>query len=134
MRWGCCGDLDRLGVLSFDAWRAARLVVDTGIHALGWTRAEAEAFLEANTPLATNNIRNEVDRYITTPGQALAYKTGQLEIRRLRAKAEAARYSPGLRSASTSAPWPPIEWPLIARTPATTGKLASISSISSRLT
>jgi uncharacterized protein (DUF885 family) len=84
------GDLDRLGVLSFDAWRAARLVVDTGIHALGWTRAEAEAFLEANTPLATNNIRNEVDRYITTPGQALAYKTGQLEIRKLRAKAEAA--------------------------------------------
>jgi uncharacterized protein (DUF885 family) len=81
-------DTDRLGMLSFDAWRAARLVVDTGLHAKGWTRAQAEQFMLENTPLAENNVLNEVDRYITTPGQALAYKTGQLEIRALRAQAE----------------------------------------------
>ncbi|MCB9681904.1 MAG: DUF885 domain-containing protein [Alphaproteobacteria bacterium] len=84
------GDLDRLGALSFDAWRAARLVVDTGVHDLGWTREEAVQFMLDNTPLAENNIRNEVDRYIVWPGQALAYKTGQLHIRALRAQAEAA--------------------------------------------
>ncbi len=84
------GDLDRMGMLSFDTWRAARLVVDTGIHSLGWTRAEAEDFLRENTPLADNNIVNEVDRYITMPGQALAYKAGQLEILALRAEAEEA--------------------------------------------
>lgn len=83
------GDLDRLGMLSFDAWRASRLVVDTGIHAKGWSREQAEAFLVENTPLAKNNIANEVDRYITTPGQALAYKTGQAELWRLRRDAEA---------------------------------------------
>lgn len=83
-------DVDRLGMLSFDAWRAARLVVDTGIHAKGWTRAQAELFMAENTPLATNNIANEVDRYVTTPGQALAYKVGQLEIRALRREAESA--------------------------------------------
>ncbi|MFT4979055.1 MAG: hypothetical protein ACI8S6_004965 [Myxococcota bacterium] len=82
------GDLDRLGMLSFDAWRASRLVVDTGIHHLGWTRQQAEAFMLEATPLAENNIVNEVDRYITTPGQALAYKVGQLTIWRLRQKAE----------------------------------------------
>ncbi|MEQ1505262.1 MAG: DUF885 domain-containing protein [Myxococcota bacterium] len=84
------GDLDRLGMLSFDAWRASRLVVDTGIHAQGWSRAQAEQFMLDNTPLAENNVANEVDRYITTPGQALAYKTGQLELRRLRSEAEQA--------------------------------------------
>ncbi|MBX2803764.1 MAG: DUF885 domain-containing protein [Myxococcales bacterium] len=83
-------DTDRLGMLSFDAWRAARLVVDTGLHAKGWTREQAEAFMVENTPLARNNIVNEVDRYITTPGQALAYKVGQLEILGLRRRAEAA--------------------------------------------
>jgi uncharacterized protein (DUF885 family) len=83
-------DLDRMGMLSFDAWRAARLVVDTGIHSQGKSRAWAIEFMLKNTPLAANNIDNEVDRYITTPGQALAYKTGQLEIRALRAEAEAA--------------------------------------------
>lgn len=82
------GDLDRLGMLSFDAWRASRLVVDTGIHAEGWTRQQAEDFLLANTALAPNNIHNEVDRYITWPGQACGYKTGQLEILRLRHEAE----------------------------------------------
>lgn len=81
-------DLDRLGMLSFDAWRAARLVVDTGIHDKGWSREKAEQFLRDNTPLALNNITNEVDRYITTPGQALAYKTGQQEIWALRRMAE----------------------------------------------
>jgi len=83
------GDLDRLGMLSFDAWRAARLVVDTGLHDKGWSREQAEQFLRDNTPLALNNIANEVDRYITTPGQALAYKTGQQEIWRLRRQAQA---------------------------------------------
>ncbi|MFT5682827.1 MAG: hypothetical protein ACI8RZ_003751 [Myxococcota bacterium] len=83
-------DLDRLGMLSFDAWRASRLVVDTGVHHLGWSREQAEAFLLENTPLAENNIVNEVDRYISWPGQALAYKIGQLQIRKLRRQAEAA--------------------------------------------
>ena len=82
------GDLDRMGMLSFDSWRAARLVVDTGLHAMGWTRQEAIDFMEKNTPLALNNIANEVDRYITTPGQALAYKVGQIEILRLRKMAK----------------------------------------------
>ena len=84
------GDLDRLGVLSFDAWRASRLVVDTGIHAKGWTRQQAIDFMLAHTALAENNIVNEVDRYVGWPGQALAYKYGQLEILRLRAEAESA--------------------------------------------
>jgi len=82
-------DLDRLGKVSFDAWRASRLVVDTGIHSLGWTRAQAEAFMREHTALTEINISNEVDRYIGWPGQALAYKVGQLEILRLRAHAEA---------------------------------------------
>jgi uncharacterized protein (DUF885 family) len=81
-------DLDRIGILSYDAWRACRLVVDTGMHAMGWTRAQAIDFMFENTALAKNNITNEVDRYITWPGQALAYKTGQLEIMRLRKAAQ----------------------------------------------
>jgi uncharacterized protein (DUF885 family) len=81
------GDMDRFGILSFDAWRAGRLVVDTGMHALGWTRQQAIDFLKAHTALGENNIVNEVDRYIVMPGQALAYKTGQLEILRLRDEA-----------------------------------------------
>lgn len=83
------GDLDRIGMLSYDAWRASRLVVDTGMHALAWSRDAAIEFMSAHTALATNNIVNEVDRYIGWPGQALAYKIGQLEIRRLRTDAEA---------------------------------------------
>jgi uncharacterized protein (DUF885 family) len=82
-------DLDRFGILSFDAWRAGRLVVDTGMHALGWSRQEAIDFLATHTALGQNNIANEVDRYIVWPGQALAYKTGQLEFLRLRRAAEA---------------------------------------------
>ena len=81
-------DLDRIGILSFDSWRACRLVVDTGMHAMGWTREQAIRFMLENTALAENNIVNEVDRYITWPGQALAYKTGQLEMMRLRQAAE----------------------------------------------
>ncbi len=84
------GDLDRIGVLSFDAWRASRLVVDTGMHAFGWSRRQAIDFMLEHTALAENNIVNEVDRYITTPGQALAYKTGQLELLRLRTEARTA--------------------------------------------
>jgi uncharacterized protein (DUF885 family) len=88
------GDIDRLGVLSFDSWRACRLVVDTGMHALGWSRQEAIDYLIENSPQAPNNIVNEVDRYIAWPGQALAYKIGQQQIVRLR---ESARSSMGPR-------------------------------------
>jgi uncharacterized protein (DUF885 family) len=83
-------DMDRLGKLSYDAWRGSRLVVDTGMHALGWTRAQAEAYMREHTALTDSNISNEVDRYIGWPGQALAYKVGQLEIIKLRREAEAA--------------------------------------------
>src|SRR5438876_3150325 len=83
------GDLDRMGMLSYDAWRASRLVDDTGMHALGWSRAQAIQFMTEHSALAVNNITNEVDRYLVWPGQALAYKIGQLEIRRLRTDAEA---------------------------------------------
>jgi uncharacterized protein (DUF885 family) len=84
------GDLDRIGMLSFEAWRACRLVVDTGMHAMGWSRQQAIDFMLANSALAENNIVNEVDRYIAWPGQALAYKLGQLEILSLRAEAKQA--------------------------------------------
>ena len=80
-------DLARMGILSFESWRAGRLVVDTGLHAMGWSRQEAIDYLTANSPQAQNNIENEVDRYIGWPGQALAYKIGQREILRLRATA-----------------------------------------------
>jgi uncharacterized protein (DUF885 family) len=83
------GARERLGRLNFDAWRACRLVVDTGIHAMGWSRSKAIAFFEENAILAQDNIVNEVDRYIAWPGQALAYKMGEREIRRARAEAEA---------------------------------------------
>jgi uncharacterized protein (DUF885 family) len=84
------GDLDRFGIASFDAWRACRLVVDTGLHALGWNRDRAIAFMVEHTALAENNIANEVDRYLAIPGQALAYKLGQREILRLRDTARTA--------------------------------------------
>ena len=82
------GDLDRIGMLSYEAWRACRLVVDTGMHALGWSRQQAIDFMLVNSALAENNIVNEVDRYIAWPGQALAYKLGQLEILSLREQAK----------------------------------------------
>jgi uncharacterized protein (DUF885 family) len=84
------GDLERMGMLSFDSWRFGRLVVDTGLHALGWTRQQAIDYLAANSPQAANNIENEVDRYIGFAGQALAYKIGQREIVRLRDEAKQA--------------------------------------------
>ncbi len=78
----------RFGRLAYDAWRAARLVVDTGIHRKRWTRQQAVDYMKANTGLSELNINSEVDRYIAWPGQALAYKIGELTIRRLREKAE----------------------------------------------
>jgi uncharacterized protein (DUF885 family) len=83
-------DLARLGMLSFDSWRACRLVVDTGMHALGWPRARAVEFMRVNSPQALNNISNEVDRYIGWPGQALAYMAGRMRIVELRQRAERA--------------------------------------------
>jgi uncharacterized protein (DUF885 family) len=77
-------DLERLGMLSFDAWRACRLVVDTGMHHLGWSRRRAVDYMLANTALSPVNVANEVDRYIAWPGQALGYMIGRLRIRSLR--------------------------------------------------
>lgn len=76
------------GRLSYDMWRAARLVVDTGIHALGWTREQAVQFFLENSALSEHNINTEVNRYISWPGQALSYKLGELKIWELRKKAE----------------------------------------------
>ena len=76
------------GRLLYEMWRSCRLVVDTGMHALGWSRDQAVTFMRANTALSELNIDREVDRYISWPGQACAYKLGELEIRRLRASAE----------------------------------------------
>ncbi|QDT70004.1 hypothetical protein MalM25_29480 [Planctomycetes bacterium MalM25] len=76
------------GRLTMEVWRAARLVVDTGIHYQGWTRQQAIDFMTNNSAMSAQNIRSEVDRYIGWPGQALAYKTGELKIRELRAAAE----------------------------------------------
>jgi uncharacterized protein (DUF885 family) len=77
-------DTARLGMLSFDALRACRLVVDTGMHHFGWSRQRARQFMWDNTASTPANIRNEVDRYISWPGQALAYLIGRREIQRLR--------------------------------------------------
>ena len=81
-------DLSRLGMLSAAAWRAARLVVDTGLHAKGWTREQAVAYMRTNTAVGENTIQTEVDRYIIMPGQALAYMIGAREIQALRTKAQ----------------------------------------------
>ncbi|MDJ0275650.1 DUF885 family protein [Sphingomonas sp. 2R-10] len=81
---------DRFGMLSYQMWRAARLVVDTGIHAQGWSRARAQAYLRDHTALSEHEIVTEVDRYIAWPGQALSYHIGQIAFRDARAKAERA--------------------------------------------
>jgi uncharacterized protein (DUF885 family) len=81
---------DRFGMLGYQIWRAARLVVDTGIHSQGWTRAQAIGYLHDNTALPDREIETEVDRYIAWPGQALSYYLGEMTIREARAKAEKA--------------------------------------------
>lgn len=81
---------ENMGRLSYEMWRACRLVVDTGIHAMGWSKERAVAFMRDNTALSDANIDAEVNRYISWPGQALGYKLGELRIRAIRAEAEAA--------------------------------------------
>lgn len=80
----------RFGFLTYQMWRACRLVVDTGLHHLGWTRQQAIDYLTQNTALSTREIANEVDRYISWPAQALSYELGYLKIRELRARAQKA--------------------------------------------
>ena len=81
-------EYEHFGRLSYEMWRACRLVIDTGIHAKGWSRQQALDYLGDNTSLSQANIRAEVDRYISWPGQALAYKLGEMKILELRARAE----------------------------------------------
>ncbi|HEX9854775.1 MAG TPA: DUF885 domain-containing protein [Acidimicrobiia bacterium] len=81
------GPLERIGMLSADSMRAGRLVVDTGLHSMGWTRQQAVDYIAANSPMSLATIEGEVDRYIAMPGQALAYMIGRLEIMRMRAEA-----------------------------------------------
>ena len=79
---------DQFGRLTYEMWRACRLVVDTGLHQFGWTREQAIDYLSSNTALSIHECTTEVDRYISWPGQALAYKTGEIEIRALRREAQ----------------------------------------------
>lgn len=79
-----------MGRLSYEMWRACRLVVDTGMHSKGWSKAQAIAFMTDNSALSAANIEAEVNRYISWPGQALGYKIGEIKIRELRARAEKA--------------------------------------------
>ena len=83
-------DAARVGMFNYQAWRAARLVVDTGMHALGWDRERAVSFMTDNLALPKEELENEIDRYIIWPGQALAYMLGRMEIRALRQEATAA--------------------------------------------
>jgi len=80
--------LDRMGMLSADSMRACRLVVDTGMHALGWSRQQAVDYMLENSPMRAGHIRAEIDRYAVTPGQALSYMVGRLEIQRIRRQVE----------------------------------------------
>jgi len=79
---------EKFGKLTYEMWRACRLVVDTGVHALGWTRQEVLDYMAANTALSLHEVRTETDRYISWPGQALSYKIGEIKIRQLRTEAE----------------------------------------------
>ena len=83
-------DFQKMGQLNYEMWRAVRLVVDTGMHAFKWTRDQAVYYFKQNTGKSDQDINNEIDRYIAWPGQALAYKIGQLRIQALRAEAEKA--------------------------------------------
>ncbi|MFT4643520.1 MAG: hypothetical protein ACI89R_001372, partial [Candidatus Azotimanducaceae bacterium] len=80
---------EKFGQLTYEMWRACRLVVDTGIHAKGWTRDQVVNFMASNTALSLHEINTETDRYISWPGQALSYKIGELKIREMRKKAKA---------------------------------------------
>jgi uncharacterized protein (DUF885 family) len=80
----------QFGRMTYEMWRAARLVVDTGMHVKGWSRQQAIDFMASNTALSLHNVTTEIDRYISWPAQALSYKIGELTIKRLRAKTEAA--------------------------------------------
>ena len=79
---------EQFGKLTYEMWRACRLVVDTGIHTKGWTREQVVEYMSSNTALSLHEINTETDRYISWPGQALSYKIGELKIRELRKKAE----------------------------------------------
>ena len=81
-------NIQQLGRLGNDAWRACRLVLDTGMHGMGWSRDQALKFFRENSPIEEVNSNIEIDRYIAWPGQACSYKIGQLRIQELRAKAE----------------------------------------------
>jgi uncharacterized protein (DUF885 family) len=81
--------LDRMGMLSADSMRACRMVVDSGLHALGWSRLRAVEYMVENSPMTRAHVAAEIDRYIVTPGQATSYMVGRLEVQRLRREAEA---------------------------------------------
>ncbi len=82
------GDVDRLGMLAADSWRAGRLVVDTGLHSKGWSRERARDYMATHAPVGVDELEAEIDRYVAIPGQAVAYTTGQREIMACRARAE----------------------------------------------
>lgn len=108
---------ERFGRLSYEMWRAARLVIDTGIHSQGWSRDQAIAYLADRTALSRHEVGTEIDRYISWPGQALAYKLGEMQIRRLRGEAETAlgedfdiRKFHDVILSLGSVPLPTLEW------------------------
>ena len=79
---------EHFGRLTYEMWRACRLVIDTGVHAMGWTREQAQDYLSSNTALSIHEVTTEIDRYISWPGQALSYKLGEYTIWQLRRKSE----------------------------------------------